>query len=100
MLHQVVAGADGGVPTAAREISVADECTNLIGARLEFKIGRIELRRRGQIHRRKMGESEKSFLVGLQLQQGADGGQLSMAGIEIDDELRVEMFSRLEAQIA
>src|SRR3984885_2563117 len=100
MLHQVVAGSDGGVPSATREISVADKGTNLIGARLENKIGRIELRRRRQIHCRKMGKREKSFLVGLQLQQAADRGQLAVAGIEIDDELRIEVFTRLDAQIA
>src|ERR1700679_189197 len=47
-----------------------------------------------------MGEREKGFLVGLQLQQGANGGQLPVAGIEIDDELRIEMFSRFDAQVA
>ena len=47
-----------------------------------------------------MGERDERFPIGLQLQQGADGVQLAVAGIEIDDELRIEMFSRLDAQVA
>ena len=56
MLSEVVAGAESGVPTAAGEVSVSDEGADLIGARLEDKIGRIVLRRRRQILHRKMRE--------------------------------------------
>src|SRR5580658_1827790 len=100
MLSEVVAGAESDIQPAASEIAVANEGANLIGARLKVKIGRIELRRSGQIHDGKMGESEKVFPVGLEFEQGADSGELAMAGIEIDDELGVEMFAGLEAYVA
>src|SRR5271168_814509 len=100
VLSEVVAGAEGDIQSAAGQVAVADEGAHLIGAGFKVKIGRIELRRSGQIHDGKMGKSEKVFSVGIKFEQGADGGELAVAGIEIDDELSVEMFAGLETQVA
>ena len=47
-----------------------------------------------------MRDGEEVFTIGLPLHQFADGGQLSVARIEIDDELRIEVAAGLDADVA
>src|SRR5208337_1405202 len=86
----VVADASGNVEAFAGDVAVAEHGADLLGERLDDGVAlQAEVR-----------DGEKEFAVGLELQEGADGGELLELRVVLEDLLGVVVPAGSEFEVA